>query len=170
MVNVYLRIQGQPVLVLSIPSSDIARLSIRPVKWLRFVTFAICGVRGDLSATPNGPPSDYDSISLDHIADAYYYTPEGNICESHICRLSLIFSFMPIGDYHIIDHNAMNDRITASAQTACSSSFRRNVMARDGNACVFTGHCDDLCDAAHILAKSKGDAVCSCYCSISRHC
>ena len=49
-----------------------------PPPWLRFVTFAICGVRGDLSATPNGPPVDYDSISLDDpLAEAYYYTPEG---------------------------------------------------------------------------------------------
>ena len=79
MVNVYLHIKDRQVLALSIPFCDIERLSVRPVKWLRFVTFAICGVRGDLSAMPNGPPVDYDSISLDHISEAYYYTPEGNI-------------------------------------------------------------------------------------------
>ena len=51
---------------------------LRPVKWLLFVTFTICGVQGDLSATPNGPPVDYDSVSLDNpLAEAYYYTPEG---------------------------------------------------------------------------------------------
>ena len=88
MVNVYLHVEDRQVLALSVPFSDIERLSIRPVKWLRFVTFAICGVRGDLSAMPNGPPVDYDSISLDHIAEAYYYTPEGNIHRSHICRFA----------------------------------------------------------------------------------
>ena len=73
MVNVYLSIEDRQVLALSIPFSDIERLSVRPVKWLRFVTFAICGVRGHLSATPNGPPVDYDSISLaGPIAEAYY--------------------------------------------------------------------------------------------------
>jgi hypothetical protein len=96
MVNVYLHIEDRQVLALSIPFGDIERLSVRPVKWLRFVTFAICGVRGDLSAMPNGRPVDYDSISLDHIAEAYYYTPEGNIHRSHICCLSLIFWFMPL--------------------------------------------------------------------------
>jgi hypothetical protein len=89
MVNIYLHVEDRQV-------SDIERLSVRPVKWLRFVTFAICGVRGHLSATPNGPPVDYDSISLaGPIAEAYYYTPEGNIHRSHICRSSLISWFMP---------------------------------------------------------------------------
>ena len=50
---------------------DIERLSVRPVKWLRFVTFAICGVRGHLSESAmfNGTPVDYDSISQDHLID-----------------------------------------------------------------------------------------------------
>ncbi|KAF8341157.1 hypothetical protein F5887DRAFT_1062495 [Amanita rubescens] len=136
MVNVYLHIENRQVLALSIPFSDIERLSVRPVKWLRFVTFAICGVRGNLSEMPNGPPVDYDSISLDDIAEAYYYTPEGD---------------------HLIDHNAMNDRITSSEKTPRSSRFRRDVMARDGPMCVFTGIDGRTCDAAHLLGKSKGD-------------
>jgi hypothetical protein len=161
-VNIYLHIEDRQVLALSIPFSDIERLSVRPVKWLRFVTFAICGVRGDLSAMPNGPPVDYDSISLDDIAEAYYYIPEGNIHRSHICRFFVnILVYAPIGDYHLIDHNAMNDRITSSVQTLRSSDFRSNVMERDGSMCVFTGTEARKCDAAHLLAKSKGDEVCS---------
>ncbi|KAI0293806.1 hypothetical protein BC826DRAFT_370276 [Russula brevipes] len=138
MVNVYLNIEDRQVLALSIPFSDIERLSVRPVKWLRFVTFAICGARGHLSATPNGPPVDYDSISLaGPIAEAYYYTPEG--------------------DYHIIDYNALTDRITSSEQTMRSSRFRRAVETRDGPVCIFTGARGSRCDAAHLLPKSKGD-------------
>ncbi|KAF8324813.1 hypothetical protein F5887DRAFT_1204278 [Amanita rubescens] len=72
--------------------------------------------RGDLSAMPNDPPVDYDSISL---AEAYYYIPEG--------------------DYHLIDHNTMNDRITSSVQMPSSLHFRHDVMERDGPVCVFTG-------------------------------
>ncbi|KAF8351787.1 hypothetical protein F5887DRAFT_1057619 [Amanita rubescens] len=139
MVNIYLpTVRGQ-VLALSIPFSDIERLSVRPVKWLRFVTFAICGVRGHLSESsmPNGTPVDYDSISLDNIAEVYHYIHEG--------------------DYHLIDHKAMNDQTTSSEQTTRSSSFRRDVMARDGPVCVFAGSHADDCDAARLLAKSKGD-------------
>jgi hypothetical protein len=93
MVNIYLPTDRGQVLALSIPFSAIERLSVRPVKWLRFVTFAICGVRGHLSesAMPNGTPVDYESISFDNIAEAYYYVPEGNIC-----RFSLIFWFTPL--------------------------------------------------------------------------
>ena len=171
MVNVYLHIEDRQVLALSIPFSDIERLSVRPVKWLRFVTFAICGVRGDLSAMLNGPPVDYDSISLDHIAEAYYYTPEGNIFTDPIFVASLIYA--PIGDYHLIDHTAMNDRITSSKQTPRSSRFRHDVVARDGPACVFTGCLASVCDAAHLLPKSKGDEVCvrrPRHCSMSPPC
>jgi hypothetical protein len=161
MVNIYLNIEDRQVLALSIPFSDIERLSVRPVKWLRFVTFAICGVRGELSTTPNGPPVNYDSISLaDPIAEAYYFTSEGNIHGSHTCCSSLIFCFYaPIGDYRIIDFNALNDRITSSEQTIRSSRFRRDVIARNGPVCVFKGYDGDICDATHLLSKSKGDEV-----------
>ena len=54
MVDIYLPIEDRQILALSIPIVDIERLSLRPVKWLRFVIFTICGVRGDLATTPNG--------------------------------------------------------------------------------------------------------------------
>jgi hypothetical protein len=76
MVNIHLRIDNSQVLALSIPFSDIQRLSIRPLKWLRFVTFTVCGARGNLSATPDGPAVDYDSIALG--SEDYYYTPQGD--------------------------------------------------------------------------------------------
>ena len=48
----------------------------------------------------------------------------------------------------MIDHNVMNDRITSSELTLRASNFRRNVMARDGRVCVFTGEDETGCDAA----------------------
>ena len=93
MVDIYLSIEDRQILALSIPIVDIERLSLRPVKWLRFVIFTICGVRGDLATTPNGPPVDYDTSTLDNIDEAYYFIPEGNIHKFHICCLSLIFLF-----------------------------------------------------------------------------
>jgi hypothetical protein len=43
------------LLLLSIPSDDRQRLSYYPLKWLRFVTFTICGAPGDLLQSLNGP-------------------------------------------------------------------------------------------------------------------
>jgi hypothetical protein len=87
-VDIYLRLPNPDevsyVLALSVPLSDIQRLSVRPLKWLRFVTFAFCGARGDLSETEEGPTVDYDITT--GIALAYYYTPEGDLFLSFIYR------------------------------------------------------------------------------------
>jgi len=76
MVDIHLNIPESRDPFISIPNSDVRRLSKRPFKWLRFVMFCICGARGDLSATPDGPPVDYDSTSF---SDVYYYNPSGKI-------------------------------------------------------------------------------------------
>jgi hypothetical protein len=78
MVEIYLNVHGSHVSFLTIPHTDVQRLSIRPFKWLCFVIFSICGARGDLSATPDGPPVDYSSIELaDNVI--YYYKPLGEV-------------------------------------------------------------------------------------------
>jgi hypothetical protein len=76
MVEIYLNLHGSQVSFLSIPDSDVQRLSIRPFKWLRYVMFSICGARGDLSATPDGPPVDYGGSLADNV---YYYSPSGKV-------------------------------------------------------------------------------------------
>lgn len=154
MVNIYLCIGAQQVLALSIPSGDIERLAIRPLKWLRFVTCAFCGAHGDLSATPNGLPVDYNSIHINHIAGAYYYIPDGK----SLSLIPNILAYAPIGDYHFIDYHGMNNRIN-SQHTSHSSGFRAEVMARDGPVCVFTGISDEACDATHLLPQGKGNEV-----------
>lgn len=91
MVDIYLPIEDQQVLALSIPFVDIERLSLRPVKWLRFLIFTICGIRGDLATTPNGPPVDYDTSTFDNIDEAYHFIPEGNIHRFHVLLFANIF-------------------------------------------------------------------------------
>lgn len=139
MVDIYLPIEDRQILALSIPFVDIERLSLCPVKWLRFLLFTICGVRGDLATTPNGPPVDYDTSTLDDIGEAYYFIPEG--------------------DYRLIDFHAMDSGITSTAQTPRSLDFRGRIMERDGSACVFTRMSSMVSQAAHLLPKSKGDGV-----------
>ena len=79
MVNIHLKKEqnDEYMLALSIPLEDIQRLSIRPLKWLRFVTFTVCGATGELSPTPNGPALDYQNIGrFDPLANDYYYKPD----------------------------------------------------------------------------------------------
>ena len=49
------QIETQILPFLSIPRSDIERLAVSPFQWIRYVMFAICGARGDLSTAPDGP-------------------------------------------------------------------------------------------------------------------
>jgi hypothetical protein len=72
------------------------------------------------------------------------------------------------GNYHFIDHNALNDRITSTVKTERSAVFRSSVIERDGSVCVVIGNAADLCNAAHIMPKNMGDDVssiiASCHC------
>ena len=77
-INVLLVTERGSILALAIPESDIRRLSLRPLKWLRYVCFAFCGVHGDLCDSPRGDPVDYEAIvHEDPIAQDYYYIPRG---------------------------------------------------------------------------------------------
>ena len=138
---------------LSIPPSDVARLSIRPLKWLRFVTFTICGARGDLSTNPNGPPINYDTVLAD-IAEVYHYTPDG---EPSFIRAACNATYAATGEMAFIDFQGMSDRITSSVQTQRRSKFRQAVIERDGPYCVFTRWEAESCDATHIIPRCKGN-------------
>ena len=84
-VHIYLKlsIQAAPtaewIPALSIPCIDIERLTLHPLKWLRFATFAVCGAKGDFSTTPGGEIVDYENISFNNLADKYYYTPDSKL-------------------------------------------------------------------------------------------
>ncbi|KAI0256171.1 hypothetical protein BJV78DRAFT_1169751 [Lactifluus subvellereus] len=137
MVDIYLNVHGSQVHFLTIPDSDVQRLSIHPFKWLRYVMFCVCGARGHLSATPDSPSAsvDYEATEL---ADAlYYYSPSENC----------IF----------VDHEGLNDQITTTSRTARRYNFREEVIRRDGSSCVITQRPEDECDAVHLIPRSKGD-------------
>jgi hypothetical protein len=63
------------------------------------------------------------------------------------------------GPYPLIDHQALNGRITSSASTRRRTDFNESVVQRDGNLCVISSESAPLCDAAHIIPLAKGDEV-----------
>ena len=79
-VRIYLATGEVPISFLRIPIKDVKRLSVRPFKWLRFVMYSICGALGDISATPDGDPVEYNSTELADVDAEYYYKPRGNVC------------------------------------------------------------------------------------------
>ena len=76
MVNVYMKESddGEWICALNIPPEDIARLSLRPLKWLRFVAFAVLGAKGDLfdGPVPGSNIVNYESVSHADLAECYY--------------------------------------------------------------------------------------------------
>jgi hypothetical protein len=65
--------------VLSIPLSEVRRLALRPLKWLTFVAFAICGAEGHLCVNQLGEHVNYNVTSTDPLANEYYYFNQGTI-------------------------------------------------------------------------------------------
>ncbi|KDQ07698.1 hypothetical protein BOTBODRAFT_192252 [Botryobasidium botryosum FD-172 SS1] len=137
--NTAARAQDEPWLhLLAIPLADIQRLCHRPFKWLRFVLFAICGVKGDLYLAPGGEMVDYQStLAQEFQAGDYYYIPNGS--------------------YNFIDPKAINGRHT-SIETVRRADFRDEIIARDGHQCPFSVEYtpETMCDSAHIIPHSKG--------------
>jgi hypothetical protein len=61
-----------------------------------------------------------------------------------------------------VDLNGLNERVTMSSATETQRprSFREKIVQRDGS-CVITGQQLELCDAAHLIPRGKGDEVMS---------
>ncbi|KAH7886539.1 hypothetical protein F5I97DRAFT_1003754 [Phlebopus sp. FC_14] len=136
-VNIYFHStdnQNTWIHALQIPYSDIQRLCLRPLKWLRFVAFTISGAHGDLSETQDGHPVNYENTS--DLADTYYY--------------------IATEQFHLVDYNALNDRVTSSGLTPGRAGFRDIILDRDGS-CVITRADNRICDAAHVIPRCKGD-------------
>ncbi|KAH9965207.1 hypothetical protein BC827DRAFT_1382322 [Russula dissimulans] len=136
-IEIFLSFNGVQISFLSIPRSDIERLAIFPFRWIRYVMFTICGARGDLSATPEGTPVDYDRTEFADDENTYYYLPSENCA--------------------FVDHLGSNDRYTSTAHTPRRHNFRDDVIRRDGDACVVTQATQAVCDAVHLIPWSKGD-------------
>lgn len=81
-VNLHLRSGEQDadiwLIALTIPVENIKKLALCPLKWIRFVAFAIVGARGHLRTSPKGELVDYET-GFDSLADDYYYVPRGTI-------------------------------------------------------------------------------------------
>ena len=66
------------LIALTIPVEDIKRLTLRPLKWIRFVAFAVIGARGHLYTSLEGELVDYKT-GFDSLADDYYYVSRGTL-------------------------------------------------------------------------------------------
>ncbi|KAH9965200.1 hypothetical protein BC827DRAFT_1182892 [Russula dissimulans] len=123
-IEIFLSFNGAQISFLSIPRSDIERLAIFPFRWIRYVMFTICGARGDLSATPEGPPVDYDRTEFADDENTYYYRPSGNCA--------------------FVDYEGLNDQITSTADTTPPQFQKRCHTTRWRCLCCYTSDTSGL--------------------------
>ncbi|KIK06019.1 hypothetical protein K443DRAFT_307295 [Laccaria amethystina LaAM-08-1] len=126
--------ETQVKLALSIPLDECTTFAVDPLKWLRFLGFAIYGREGHLSLSKNGPDlADYTAAIE---ARSYFFISQG----------------AP----RLVDVDAADGRASmASSVTMHRRDFRINVVERDGT-CVMSGDIEDLCTACYIIPHAKG--------------
>ncbi len=157
-VEIYLVTGEVQVSFLRIPIKDVKRLSVRPFKWLRFVMYAICGTPGKISATPDGDEVEYDRTELANVDIQYYY--QGKVLFLYVDFLLTAIAASQENP-SFVDFQGLNDQVTPSnIRTERMRNFRVQIVERDGS-CVITGELAEICDAAHLIPRAKGDKVIS---------
>ncbi|THH20320.1 hypothetical protein EW146_g1008 [Bondarzewia mesenterica] len=127
---------------LRIPLIDLKRLSLRPLKWIRFIAYAITGAQGELYLLPSSSELEGEVVNYDdasHFQSEYYFVPSYFLVEG------------------LIDDHAMKHTISGSVASTPSPNFRLKVAERDDNHCIFTGFRGGYCVATHIIPHVKGD-------------
>ena len=76
-VKLYFRVNGTWIPILSIPPDDFDQFTTQPLKWLRFLGYAIYGREGTLKTSPNGLELDDYTTDVANLEDRYYYTSPG---------------------------------------------------------------------------------------------
>ncbi|KAF8345125.1 hypothetical protein F5887DRAFT_1074770 [Amanita rubescens] len=121
-------------LALSIPLDKCVTFAVNPLKWLRFLGFAIYGREGHLSLSKDGP--DLGDYTAPIEARSYFFVSQGGP--------------------RLVDVDAADDRTSITSNLAIRQrDFRTKVVGRDGT-CVITDEIKEYCTACHILPHAKG--------------
>ena len=123
---------------LEIPTTIVAELCLKPVKYLRYLGWSILGVIGDLKDS-QGNVIPLDGELNDRGTYRYVLSDGQDVLE------------------HAVDLEVIRQRTQVPSQTTGTrESFRKKVLERDGR-CVWTGLPGV---GMHIIPLRRGDEVC----------
>jgi hypothetical protein len=132
-------------IILEIPVRKINGWSARPLKYLRYLGYAILGHAAPLTDSMNvvlGDDKLEELGSLPEVSCTYHY---------YACRDGI----------QLTDHEVDNATFTG-VTTGSQVTFRGIIRRRDGEACRAIGFGGaEGCDAAHIIPHAKGSEVSS---------
>ena len=141
-------------LALSIPLAQCTTFAITPLKWLRFLGFAIYGQQGRISMSMNGTEIDY-TAQIE--ARCYYFIPDGKLGSYTLRSFLTLLTFS--GEPRFVDVDAVDNKTSSTSDVSIRrAGFRDRLIERDGT-CVLSGHIARACDACHLIPHSKGDSV-----------
>jgi len=141
-------------LALSIPLAQCTTFAITPLKWLRFLGFAIYGRQGYMSMSMNGPELDY-TAQIE--ARSYYFVPDGKL-DSYTPRSPLtLLTFS--GEPRFVDVDAMDDRTSIPSDFSIRRTGFRDALIERDETCVFSSDPPRFCQACHLIPHSKGNSV-----------
>jgi hypothetical protein len=154
-IKLWLSFSGTSKLALSIPVDRATAFAVYPLKWLRFLGYAIYGREGHLSTSRVG--SEIDDYAADIEARSYHFIAQGKL-ECHLP--SFLLTLLTIsGEPLLVDVDAIDDRTSdASDLSTRRANFRERLIARDG-ICVMSNERAGYCTACHIIPHSKGSNV-----------
>ncbi|KAJ3516063.1 hypothetical protein NLJ89_g1358 [Agrocybe chaxingu] len=117
------------------------QFSQRPHRWIRYAIGVVVGAEGHLSLSPDSlVVADYNAVLPAESTVLYYHISDE--------ERQKMFP---------VDPNITRTKIASSGATTWRDQFRDDVKERDGGMCVLTRLPQQLCDAVHLLAHSKGD-------------
>lgn len=138
-------------LIIPIATLDALQFSHKPYKWIRYAIGTVVGAEGHLSTARDSTASiDYNNVLLAKSVVLYYHISPA---ERH--------RMFPLDPY------IRRAYVTSSASSTRALDLREAVATRDGHCCVLTGLEEIVCDAVHLLGRSKGDTVRSTFLSLS---
>ena len=128
---------------LEIPILIVSRLCLKPLKYLSFLGWCVLGALGEL-VDHEGNRVELDAGTLPDQSVYEYKTPDPSNVPARVVQLDFIKS-------------RSASVVSPSGLTPRRAGFRDEVMARDGQWCVWTGA--DKGNAMHILPHRLGDDV-----------
>ncbi|KAJ7484543.1 hypothetical protein FB451DRAFT_87174 [Mycena latifolia] len=152
-VRLHVPFKGLHAPVVSIPVDDLTRLSAKPMKWLRFLGWAIHGTTGYVSETFNGSPVD-DGLSSGAI-------------RANPAILKTDYYYLSTGLARFVDVRGLRD-CTTTAQHGKGQGIRffKYLLLRRDKGCFFRRWArmyryipPEFLVAMHIIPHSKGDYI-----------
>ncbi len=156
LVRLFFTLENVAMPGLAIPKDDFKRYSFYPLKWLRFLGYAIYGFEGDLSETEDGDTVEYSSTDL---KDSYYFVSK-RTCSVYIFDFDL--PLLVVGGPSLVDVRSFPS--ATSSESDLNETFQKAVVERDIN-CIMTDikANDDVrrdpCYASHIIPFIKTSDV-----------